>query len=185
MNAEAADNFEENPSNESNSNDCDKDIINDVIIDLCDLNISSNSLNESMDDLLNLNASFEQKQESENENEDEMISVDVKLEHFELLKLIGEGSFGQVFIVRNKLIQINEENEDINANIFAMKIISKKLLYKKNNISYMISERNILAKFSHPFLVSLCYAYTTVNKLYLVMDFLGGGELFYHLRRCV
>ena len=67
--------------------------------------------------------------------------------------------------------------------IYAMKIISKKLLKKKNSISYMKSERDILTKVNHPFLVSLSFAFQTEKKIFLVMDFLGGGELFFHLKR--
>lgn len=54
-----------------------------------------------------------------------------------------------------------------------MKVISKKLLRKKNNISYMKSERDILTKLHHPFIVTLHYAFQTHTKLYLIMDFLG------------
>jgi serine/threonine protein kinase len=96
-----------------------------------------------------------------------------QVHHFDILKLIGKGAFGSVYIVKNK----------INQEYYAMKVISKKLLKKKNNISYMKSERDILTKISHPFIVALHYAFQTQSKLFLIMEFLGGGELFYHLRR--
>ena len=67
--------------------------------------------------------------------------------------------------------------------LYAMKIISKKLLKKKNSIMYMKSERDILTKVDHPFVVSLFFAFQTERKIFLVMDFLGGGELFFHLKR--
>ncbi len=64
-----------------------------------------------------------------------------------------------------------------------MKVISKKLLRKKNHILYMKAEREILTKVSHPFIVSLRFAFQTERNLFLVMDFLSGGELFFHLKR--
>jgi p70 ribosomal S6 kinase len=94
-------------------------------------------------------------------------------QHFDILKLIGEGGFGKVILVRNKL----------NDKVYAMKVISKKLLKKKNHIMYMKSEREILTKIHHPFIVSLKFAFQSEKRLFLVMDFLSGGELFFHLRR--
>jgi serum/glucocorticoid-regulated kinase 2 len=47
----------------------------------------------------------------------------------------------------------------------------------------MVVEREILAKIDHPFIVKLHYAFQTETKLYLVMDFINGGELFFHLKR--
>jgi p70 ribosomal S6 kinase len=64
-----------------------------------------------------------------------------------------------------------------------MKAISKKLLRKKNNMQYMKSERDILTKVKHPFIVTLRFAFQTETRLFLVMDFLSGGELFFHLKR--
>jgi len=64
-----------------------------------------------------------------------------------------------------------------------MKAISKKLLRKKNNMQYMKSERDILTKVRHPFIVTLFFAFQTEQRLFLVMDFLAGGELFFHLKQ--
>ena len=100
-------------------------------------------------------------------------NISIGPQHFDLLKLIGEGAFGKVIMVRNRL----------NQQLYAMKVISKKLLRKKNNITYMKSERDILTKVYHPFIVRLWFAFQTEQRLFLVMDFLGGGELFYHLKR--
>jgi p70 ribosomal S6 kinase len=102
-----------------------------------------------------------------------LAEVRIGPQHFDLLRLIGEGGFGKVLLVRNCL----------NRELYAMKVISKSLLKKKNSYLYMKSERDILARIYHPFIVSLYFAFQTKTKIFLVMDFLGGGELFFHLRR--
>ena len=107
------------------------------------------------------------------ETADIRIKVTIGPQHFDLLKLVGEGAFGKVIMVRNRL----------DRQLYAMKVISKKLLRKKNNVTYMKSERDILTKIDHPFLVRLCFAFQSEKKLFLVMDFLSGGELFFHLKR--
>jgi len=97
----------------------------------------------------------------------------ISLDDFELLCVVGRGSFGKVMKVRKK-----DTGE-----IFAMKILSKDMLIKQNMISYTKSEKNILQQIDHPFIVSLKYAFQTDTKLYLVLTFLSGGELFYHLSK--
>lgn len=92
---------------------------------------------------------------------------------FELLKVIGMGAFGKVLMVRSRR----------NDNIYAMKCIGKKMLYKRNHVSYMKAERDIMARVEHPFIVSLKCAFQTESKLFLVMEYLPGGELFYHLSK--
>ena len=115
----------------------------------------------------------EQNQNVEDAKEDELFRPVIGPQHFDLLKLIGEGAFGKVIMVRNRL----------NKEMYAMKVIRKRLLKKRNNQAYMKSERDILTKIDHPFIVQLWFAFQTEQRLFLVMDFLGGGELFYHLKK--
>ncbi|KAM7275714.1 hypothetical protein ACFE04_017580 [Oxalis oulophora] len=93
---------------------------------------------------------------------------------FEILRLVGQGAFGKVFLVRKK-----KGNNDI----YAMKVMRKDSIIKKNHVDYMKAERDILTKVVHPFIVQLRYSFQTKSKLYLILDFINGGHLFYHLYR--
>eukprot|EP00903_Cladosiphon_okamuranus_P007664 g7432.t1 len=92
---------------------------------------------------------------------------------FDLLKVIGMGAFGKVLQVRSRR----------NGQILAMKCISKRMLARRNHIAYMQAERDIMTKVVHPFVVALQCAFQTEHKLFLVMEYLPGGELFFHLSK--
>ncbi len=96
----------------------------------------------------------------------------VTIEDFDLLCVIGRGSFGKVMKVMHKK----------DKKIYAMKILKKDVIIKESMVAHTLSEKKILQEMNHPFIVSLKYAFQTDSKLYLVLDFLAGGELFYHLR---
>ncbi|EEF52082.1 ribosomal protein S6 kinase, putative [Ricinus communis] len=64
-----------------------------------------------------------------------------------------------------------------------MKVMRKDIIIKKNHVDYMKAERDILTKVVHPFVVQLRYSFQTKSKLYLIMDFMNGGHLFFHLYR--
>lgn len=95
------------------------------------------------------------------------------MDDFEFLCVVGRGSFGKVMKVRKK-----DTKE-----ILAMKILKKDLIREQKMIDYIKTEKNVLQSLNHPFIVSLRYAFQTDSKLYMVMDFLSGGELFYHLNQ--
>merc|ERR1712232_567772 len=67
--------------------------------------------------------------------------------------------------------------------IFAMKMLRKENVIKRNQVEHTKTERNVLEAVSHPFIVNLVYAFQTPKKLYFVLEFCPGGELFYHLSR--
>jgi serine/threonine protein kinase len=95
------------------------------------------------------------------------------VDDFTSLKLIGKGSYGKVFLVQKKDDQ----------KIYAMKILKKKAMIKRNQVNHIKTERKIMELIDHPFIVKLIYAFQTSQKLYMVMDYCPGGELFYHIQR--
>ncbi|KAM5473496.1 Serine/threonine-protein kinase [Microsporum audouinii] len=95
---------------------------------------------------------------------------------FQILKLIGKGTFGQVYQVRKKDTQ----------RIYAMKVLSKKVIIQKKEIAHTLGERNILVRTAmtdSPFIVGLKFSFQTPTDLYLVTDYMSGGELFWHLQK--
>nr|CAH0101126.1 unnamed protein product [Daphnia galeata] len=95
--------------------------------------------------------------------------------HFELLKVLGQGSFGKVFLVRKVV------GRDANT-LYAMKVLKKATLKVRDRVRTKM-ERNILADVRHPFVVKLHYAFQTEGKLYLILNFLRGGDLFHRLSK--
>jgi serum/glucocorticoid-regulated kinase 2 len=67
--------------------------------------------------------------------------------------------------------------------LFAMKILKKTHLVKRRQIERTRTERKVLSVVNHPFIMKLHYAFQTPEKLYLVLDYCPGGELFFHLSR--
>jgi len=92
---------------------------------------------------------------------------------FELMNLVGKGSFGKVIQVRK--IDTGD--------IYAMKVLSKKHIVEHNEVEHTKAEKNILMKLQHPFLVGLNYSFQTSDKLYFILDYVNGGELFFHLQK--
>lgn len=95
---------------------------------------------------------------------------------FQILKLVGKGTFGQVYQVRKK----------DTGRIYAMKVLSKKVIIQKKEIAHTLGERNILVRTAmtdSPFIVGLKFSFQTPSDLYLVTDFMSGGELFWHLQK--
>lgn len=105
--------------------------------------------------------------------EDVPNSEKVTVDDFEFMKVIGRGNFGKVMQVKKK-----DSGE-----IFALKILKKSAIIAKRQVDHTWSERNILAQAQHPFLMKLRWAFQTDTKLYFVLDFLRGGELFFHLKK--
>ncbi|CAD6891370.1 unnamed protein product [Tilletia controversa] len=95
------------------------------------------------------------------------------IESFELLKVIGKGSFGKVMQVRKR----------DTGRIYALKTIRKAHIVSRSEVTHTLAERTVLARVNNPFIVPLKFSFQSLEKLYLVLAFVNGGELFHHLQR--
>ncbi|CAH3040950.1 unnamed protein product [Porites lobata] len=100
----------------------------------------------------------------------------VGLENFELLKVLGTGAYGKVFLVRKR-------GGNFSGNLYAMKVLKKATIVQKaKTAEHTRTERQVLEAVRRcPFLVTLHWAFQTESKLHLIMDYVNGGELFTHL----
>jgi serine/threonine kinase 38 len=92
---------------------------------------------------------------------------------FEPVKIIGKGAFGEVRVVREKH----------SGNVYALKKLSKNEMIYKNQVGHVKSERDLMAKAVNPWIVELHYSFQDESYLYLVMDYLPGGDLMTLLMR--
>ena len=97
----------------------------------------------------------------------------IGLSDFERIRVLGKGAFGKVLLVRNKL----------NRQIYAMKILKKNHVINKRQVAHTMSERHVLGRSRHPFVVQMHCAFQTVDKLIFVLDYCAGGDLYYHISR--
>ncbi|XP_021121198.1 RAC-gamma serine/threonine-protein kinase isoform X5 [Heterocephalus glaber] len=92
---------------------------------------------------------------------------------FDYLKLLGKGTFGKVILVREKA----------SGKYYAMKILKKEVIIAKDEVAHTLTESRVLKNTRHPFLTSLKYSFQTKDRLCFVMEYVNGGELFFHLSR--
>uniref|UniRef100_A0A8C9T8D9 Ribosomal protein S6 kinase n=1 Tax=Scleropages formosus TaxID=113540 RepID=A0A8C9T8D9_SCLFO len=101
----------------------------------------------------------------------------IRPECFELLRVLGKGGYGKVF-------QVRKVSGVTSGKIFAMKVLKKAMIVRNaKDTAHTKAERNILEEVKHPFIVDLIYAFQTGGKLYLILEYLSGGELFMQLER--
>ena len=91
----------------------------------------------------------------------------VRPEQFEKIKIIGRGAFGEVWLVRDK-----EDKQ-----IYAMKVLKKKDLVTKGQILNTLIEKDFLSQNENPWSVQLYFAFQDQKRLYLVMEYLPGGDI--------
>uniref|UniRef100_A0A8D8Y790 non-specific serine/threonine protein kinase n=1 Tax=Cacopsylla melanoneura TaxID=428564 RepID=A0A8D8Y790_9HEMI len=120
--------------------------------------------------------------ENNNNNGEEKVNLTgtpgprVDMSCFDLLRVLGTGAYGKVFLVRKK-------GGVDNGRLYAMKVLKKAtIVQKKKTTEHTKTERQVLeAVRQSPFLVTLHYAFQTDAKLHLILDYVSGGELFTHL----
>lgn len=95
------------------------------------------------------------------------------IKDYKIMRVLGKGAFGTVYLVRHKE----------SGGLMAMKTLSKADLIKKNQMDNTKAEKEILSKIRSPFIVNLFSAFQTKQKLYLVLEYMAGGELFFHLKK--
>ncbi|KAG8690203.1 AGC protein kinase Gad8 [Ceratobasidium sp. 423] len=103
----------------------------------------------------------------------QQLNTALTIDSFDLLKVIGKGSFGKVMQVRKR----------DTSRIYALKTIRKAHIASRGEITHTLAERTVLAQVNNPFIVPLKFCFQSEAKLYLVLAFINGGELFHHLQR--
>lgn len=89
-------------------------------------------------------------------------------EEYKEIKMLGEGSYGQIFLVNHKVIGATR----------AMKIIQKVEDVDENNVLEILNEINVLKKIDHPNIIKIFECYMQKGNYYLVTEYCSGGELF-------
>ena len=96
---------------------------------------------------------------------------DAKLDDFEMIRIVGKGTFGKVFQVMNKKTK----------KMYAMKCIRKDVVLENEQMDSLKLEKEILYNIQHPFIVKMDYVLENNLRIFFLMDFIEGGELFRHL----
>ncbi|EGC46623.1 protein kinase [Histoplasma capsulatum var. duboisii H88] len=95
------------------------------------------------------------------------------LDDFALQRTLGTGSFGRVHLVQSRH----------NQRFYAIKVLKKEQVVRMKQVEHTNDERRMLQRVKHPFLITLWGTFQDANNLYMVMDFVEGGELFSLLRK--
>ncbi|KYN34642.1 Rho-associated protein kinase 2 [Trachymyrmex septentrionalis] len=97
----------------------------------------------------------------------EIFKMRMRMDDFTLIKVIGRGAFGEVQLVRHKSTQ----------KVYAMKLLSKFEMIKRSDSAFFWEERDIMAHANSPWIVQLHFAFQDQKYLYMVMDYMPGGDL--------
>ncbi|OQV26088.1 cAMP-dependent protein kinase catalytic subunit alpha [Hypsibius exemplaris] len=102
------------------------------------------------------------------------VRTTTRLGDYDRIKTLGTGSYGRVMLVRHKET----------GSMRAMKILEKKKVVRLKQVEHTLNEKKVLSCVSFPFLVNLDTFFKDNSNLYLVLEFVQGGEMFTHLRKC-
>ncbi|XP_055373284.1 serine/threonine-protein kinase tricornered [Condylostylus longicornis] len=89
------------------------------------------------------------------------------VEDFEALKVIGRGAFGEVRLVQKK----------DTGHVYAMKVLRKADMLEKEQVAHVRAERDVLVEADHQWVVKMYYSFQDPINLYLIMEFLPGGDM--------
>eukprot|EP01054_Gregarina_sp_Poly1_P006939 Gregarina_sp_Poly_1__6938@NODE_3771_length_889_cov_5_682482_g2422_i0_p2_GENE_NODE_3771_length_889_cov_5_682482_g2422_i0NODE_3771_length_889_cov_5_682482_g2422_i0_p2_ORF_typecomplete_len163_score21_76Pkinase/PF00069_25/2_6e28Pkinase_Tyr/PF07714_17/2_1e18Phage_int_SAM_1/PF02899_17/3_2e02Phage_int_SAM_1/PF02899_17/1_NODE_3771_length_889_cov_5_682482_g2422_i0277765 len=95
-------------------------------------------------------------------------------QNLQFIRTVGTGSFGRVFVSKVK---------DPSAEIVAVKRLTKHTIIKQKQVAHVLAEKAILSSVDHPFIVKLLNTYRDNWYLYIVLEFVQGGEFFTYLRK--
>ena len=97
----------------------------------------------------------------------------ISIEDFKLIATIGKGAFGKV-----KFVKYLRDGK-----YYAMKVLKKDLIRRTKQIDHTKSEKRIMQLIDNEFIVKLFFSFQSADRLYMVMEFMQGGELFFHLKQ--
>ena len=98
----------------------------------------------------------------------------ITIDDFQIVKVLGTGAFGKVSLVYNEELK----------RYFAMKSLKKEYIKKYQQTKHTKEERKIMEKIDYPFISKLYYAFQTKKSLFMITEFMAGGEMFHHLHEC-
>ena len=104
---------------------------------------------------------------------DNPLGIKLSFHDFEKLKVLGKGSFGEVLLVKLKA----------NNKYYAMKILVKKQVKLRQQEIHTKAERDLMVRINCPFIVNIKFAFQDQVKLYIITEFMQGGEMFFHLHK--
>ncbi|KAF4020995.1 hypothetical protein G4228_012846 [Cervus hanglu yarkandensis] len=115
-----------------------------------------------------------EEKEAMNTRESGKASSSLGLQDFDLLRVIGRGSYAKVLLVRLKKTD----------RIYAMKVVKKELVNDDEDIDWVQTEKHVFEQASnHPFLVGLHSCFQTESRLFFVIEYVNGGDLMFHMQR--
>ena len=105
--------------------------------------------------------------------DDNPLGIQLKVKDFQRIKLLGKGSFGEVYLVKS-----NSNNKT-----YAMKILNKDYIRERQQEKHTKIERDLLSRTNCSFIVNIKFAFQDNSNLYILTEFMQGGDLFFHLHR--
>ena len=148
--------------------------INEKLIPLLPLSENKKNNNIINNDINNLLSPRDKSEKEKDVYQAKDFKSKVTLKDFQIIKLLGKGAFGKVVLVYNEELR----------KYFAMKTLKKDYIKKYDQTKHTKEERKILEKIDYPFISKLYYAFQNDKKLFMITEYMPGGEMFYHLHNC-